>query len=80
MALIFRKDNPSQIVKETKPEVEVFTPVKRTYKELPREDFFRSVQTIKVGVDGNVTPNTIDLGYQGDSNVTKIIFDTSELK
>lgn len=80
MALIFRKDVPKVIVEKTQPEVKVFTPVKRIYKELPREDFFRSVQTIKVGVDGDVTPNTIDLGYQGDSNVTKIIFDTSELK
>ena len=78
MALIFRKDVPTVIVEKTQPEVRVFTPVRETYEAL-KEDFFRSIQTIKVGADGSVTPSTIDLGYQGDSNVTKIIFDTSEL-
>lgn len=77
MALVFRKDENKHTVS---------TPLKPTSTlvyslEKPvTEEYFRSVQTVKIDADGSVTPNIIDLGYQGDGNITKIIFDVSELK
>ena len=51
----------------------------RTYKNfIPVEGVCRTIN-LKIGYDGTITPNEIDLGYQGDSCVTTINVNAEDL-
>lgn len=96
MALIFRKDTPNQTITETKPEVEVSTPVEenktdmstptyqifttKTSTSTSRIRIYRNSIKLKVKCNGVVEPNIIDIGHCCESGVTHLDIDVTDLK